>query len=140
MTRTLLASVLAGIAVIGSAGLLAATDRGPDTSMGGATPPSWRHEASRTGSLSDRRSESWSFTLLRDRTYRFDGACDQDCSDLDFELYDENGNLVDSDLLLDDFPVVTVTPSRSGRFRLRVTMASCDVSPCGYDVDLYRER
>jgi hypothetical protein len=72
--------------------------------------------------------------LRRGYTYKFIGKCDYDCTDIDFRLYDENGNLIDSDDASDDFPVVSVTPLRTATFRLRIDMANCVTRDCGVGV------
>ena len=79
-------------------------------------------------------SETVTIELEGGREYRFVGKCDADCSDLDFQLYDGAGTLLDSDLLTDDVPVISVSPRRAGTHRLRVTMASCSVALCGWGV------
>lgn len=66
------------------------------------------------------------------------GACDNDCTDLDFVLYDENGNYIDGDTGDDDIPMVEVTPRRTGTFELRVRMYECSVNPCYWGVGVYR--
>lgn len=82
------------------------------------------------------RDASTSVTLRMEagRTYQLIGKCDNDCTDLDFHLYDEDDDLVDSDVQDDDVPIVRVTPRRAGSYRLRVTMAKCSVSQCGWGV------
>jgi hypothetical protein len=71
-----------------------------------------RRIGGRTG-LSD--STLWDYLM---------GACDADCSNLDLTLYDGNGNVVDSDLLDDDAPVLSVTGARLGAFHVRVSSTS----------------
>lgn len=75
---------------------------------------------------------------LRDMTpgRRFNvyGTCDSDCSDMDFRLYDGNDNLIDSDLLYDDFPIVSATPRWEGNFYLKVSIPSCSTFYCNYDI------
>jgi hypothetical protein len=90
-----------------------------------------------TGSLNDGRSEMVELDLAVGMEYQIMGACDADCSDLDLTLYDGNGNEIDSDLLDDDVPVVSVVVSRSGRFRLRVSMAECSQEPCRYGIGAF---
>lgn len=68
------------------------------------------------------------------RAYKFVGKCDNDCSDVDFKLYDENDNLISEDTATDDVPLVSVTPRRTAQFRLEVIMASCRTSQCGWGV------
>jgi hypothetical protein len=71
------------------------------------------------------------------KTYRIAGVCDADCTDLDFKLYDENWNLIDSDTEPDDTPEVDVTPEHTATFHLRVIMVRCRINPCWYGVRVY---
>jgi len=64
-------------------------------------------------------------------------ACDTDCSDVDLILYDANGNTVDSDFELDDFPIVSTTPGRDGVYRLEVQMVACSANPCRYAIQQF---
>ena len=84
------------------------------------------------GSLDDGAEESFTLRLSAEREYALVGACDADCDDMDFWLYDENDNLIDSDTSTDDVPIVRVTPRWSGTFRIRVRMYECSVEPCYY--------
>jgi hypothetical protein len=90
-----------------------------------------------TGSLNDDGGENVSVALEAGREYMIAGACDNDCSDLDFTLFDAAGNEIDEDVELDDFPIVSVTPRRSGQYRVRVLMASCSAEPCRYGVGVW---
>ena len=92
-----------------------------------------------TGRLRDDESETLVSELRFGNDYAFLGVCDNDCSDVDLRLFDDDGREVDSDVRTDDWPVVRVTPARSGRFRVRVIMASCRTNPCYYGVGLYRK-
>lgn len=64
------------------------------------------------------------------RAYLFQGACDQDCSDVDMEIVDPRGQQVDEDLAPDDRPVVRVRPQRSGEHVVRIWLAECSNEPC----------
>lgn len=56
-------------------------------------------------------------------------SCDEDCTDLDIFLYDAvSGDLVDEDILLNDFPIVTAP--YDGDFLIEVYMVTCSVEPC----------
>jgi hypothetical protein len=90
-----------------------------------------------TGSLNDDGDEVVELELDVGMEYQIMGACDEDCSDLDLVLYDGRGNVIDSDLLEDDYPVVSVEVVRSGRFSVRVSMASCSVEPCRYGIGVF---
>lgn len=87
--------------------------------------------------LNDDEEDSFTVNLRADREYAIVGACDNDCDDLDFWLYDENDNLIDSDTSTDDVPVVRVTPRWTGEFRVRVKMYSCSAEPCYYGIGIF---
>lgn len=88
-------------------------------------------------SLYDDGSDSYFFTLRGGTSYKIFAVCDGDCSDIDLKLYDENGNEVDKDILFDDKPLVTVSPKWTGRFKLRVTMAVCNIQPCKFGIGVF---
>lgn len=90
-----------------------------------------------TGSLNDGGSEMVDLELAVGMEYQIMGACDEDCTDLDFTLYDGNGNVIDSDMLDDDYPLVSLTVTRSGVFRVRVSMAACSAEPCRYGIGVF---
>lgn len=89
------------------------------------------------GSLRVNASESQTITLTGGRRYMIIGVCDNDCTDIDLRLYDEDGDLVASDLETDDTPIVQVSPENTSRYRVRATMATCSVEPCRYGVGIY---
>jgi hypothetical protein len=91
----------------------------------------------KTGSLNQSANEDYTLDLDAGTEYQILGFCDNDCSDVDLTLFDAAGNEVDSDLQVDDYPVVSVAPTHSGRYRVRVTMATCTAEPCYYGVGVY---
>lgn len=88
-------------------------------------------------SLDDGESEDFWINLDGGDNYAIVGVCDNDCSDIDLEVFDSNGNSLDSDYQVDDAPVLEFTAPRSGRYRIHVYMATCDVNPCYYGVGTY---
>jgi hypothetical protein len=68
--------------------------------------------------------------LEANRSYRFQGACDQDCSDVDMEILDPSGAQVAEDVAIDDRPVVSIRPTRAGDYTVRVWLAACNAEPC----------
>jgi hypothetical protein len=86
--------------------------------------------------LGNRASDEYTFELKSGREYFIAAVCDQDCSDLDLKLHDENGKLIAEDDLVDDAPIVRVTPRWSGRFTLTVTMFDCSSAPCHYGISV----
>jgi hypothetical protein len=74
---------------------------------------------------------NWSVRLEQGRSYRILGACDTSCRDVDLFLVGPDGSQLASDLLLDDYPVVAFSPSRTGRYTVRLSMANCTTDRCG---------
>ena len=89
------------------------------------------------GSLSDGSSERHTITLRAGTSYALVGVCDNDCTDLDFRLYDANGNEVAEDVATDDTPVISITPRHSGQYILQAVMADCRADPCRYGIGVY---
>jgi len=91
-----------------------------------------------TGSLRNNNYTEIQYTLQAGVHYLLTGVCDNDCSDLDLELYDGNHRLVSRDTGSDDKPIVGVTVGVSGRFYLRVIMARCSTLTCRYGTQAFR--
>jgi hypothetical protein len=89
------------------------------------------------GSISNGASERHTINLEAGTAYVLVGVCDNDCADLDFRLFDSNGNEVASDVATDDTPVISITPRRGGRYVLQAVMADCRADPCRYGIGVY---
>ena len=89
------------------------------------------------GSLRNNYYEDLTIKLQPGTSYGFLGVCDQDCHDIDLRLFDPDGDEVASDLRTDDWPIVSIAPSYSGTYTLRVVMASCSKDPCYYGIGVY---
>lgn len=74
----------------------------------------------------------WFVDLRAGVTYRFVGACDNDCTVMNFELIAPQGGVVATDRgnSRDDFPVASFTPTENGRYIARLIMLNCSVAPC----------
>jgi hypothetical protein len=72
----------------------------------------------------------WSVYMRAGETYRVYGACDDDCSDLDMEIYGADGNLADRDTTRNDTPYVQIRPAQSGRVYVRIWLYACSAEPC----------
>jgi hypothetical protein len=72
----------------------------------------------------------WSVYLREGLNYRVYGACDNDCSDLDMEIYGADGHLADRDVTTNDTPYVQITASQSGRHYVRIWLYQCSNQPC----------
>ncbi|MGI2903575.1 hypothetical protein [Tolypothrix sp. VBCCA 56010] len=87
--------------------------------------------------LAQDRSDYITINLRAGTSYGIVGVCDSDCRDLDIALYDSRGNLITSDLQDDDIPAITINPSRSGTYRVRVDMANCNTNACYYGIGVF---
>ena len=94
------------------------------------------HEPS-VDALRDGRSDWITVNLRRGVDYSILAIGDQDCRDLDLAVYDENGNLIGSDIQPDDVPVVQILPRWTGTFRVRVTMANTTAAYSYYGVGVF---
>jgi hypothetical protein len=90
-----------------------------------------------TGALNDDARESVALMLDGGKSYQLMGACDTDCNDMDLVLFDPAGAQIDSDVLEDDFPIVSATVARSGRYRVEVRMPGCSREPCRYGIGVF---
>lgn len=72
----------------------------------------------------------WSVYLREGVNYRVYGACDNDCSDLDMEIYGADGHFVERDAARDDTPYVQITPTQTGRHYVRIWLYACSAEPC----------
>lgn len=90
------------------------------------------HPHSLTGVLPRDGSVGIFLELTAGRSYRVMAACDEDCEDLDLQLYgpDDIQTPLTQDLAEDDVPVVEWSPSRSGEYLLHVTMPRCGTELC----------
>ena len=82
------------------------------------------------GTLDQGSSQVFELQLIGGYRYRFLAACTQNCSDVDIKIY-ENGKLIASDTLVDDFPYVDVNTNTDRRLTIQVGMASCR-GTCGW--------
>ena len=103
---------------------------------------SYQLDLFREGQLDEGRYHSWSLNVGNDqnRTYKIVAACDQDCADIDLELFEPDGTRVDQDTRRDSLPVVTVPYGHVGNHTLRVTMYRCAIDPCRYGYGVFSAR
>jgi hypothetical protein len=94
------------------------------------------HEV-RTGSLRDDASEYVTLELDAGKSYAVVGVCDEDCTDVDLQLFSPEGQQVDSDMLTDDVPIVDAQPTQTARYRVKIVMATCSTSPCFYGLGVF---
>lgn len=82
---------------------------------------------------------AWTVQLTRGQTYRVIGGCDNECTDMDFELLDPTGKIIERDTLPDSFPIINVTPPATGAYVVRFVMKTCTIGPCYAAGRLYHQ-
>ncbi len=66
------------------------------------------------------------------------GVCDQNCGDLDLSLSDSERNVLFTDELDDDAPVLQFTSATRDYHTLWVTMYACSIEPCSFAYQVFR--
>lgn len=69
-------------------------------------------------------------TLRGGVPYRFIGACDNECGDLDLAIETAAGEQVHVDAAVDNFPIADVTPEVDGEYVVTLYVHSCSIEPC----------
>ena len=88
------------------------------------------------GSLEEGEDEEFEMRVRAGQTYIFVGVCDENCSDLDIVITDEDGDELESDVELDDTPMVVLEAKQTARITVKVSMAGCS-DDCHYGVGTY---
>lgn len=70
----------------------------------------------------------WEVQLVRGVEYQVVGVCDEECKDVDMEIYDPSGAKVGGDTLADDAPQVRFAPTSSGAHTVRVWLRTCNAA------------
>ncbi len=89
------------------------------------------------GSLNDDAEESIMVNLNAGTRYAFVGVCDNDCTDVDLQLFGGDGTKIAEDMATDDKPVLQFTATYTGAHRMKVLMPSCNQNPCYYGVQIF---
>ena len=90
------------------------------------------------GALDEGEAAAVTATMRSGTQYLFTGFCDNDCADLDLILFDASDTEITRDEETDSYPVVAVTPPRSGTYRLVVEMYDCSIEPCRFGAAMYK--
>jgi len=81
----------------------------------------------------------WPIMLRHGVTYRVFAVCDNNCSDVDMDLYDATGAYAGGDTTTTDKPYVEITPAVDGTAYARIWLASCESEPCTIGARVYRK-
>jgi len=88
------------------------------------------------GNLNDDAEESIMINLTGGRRYAIIGVCDNDCRDVDLQVFSGDGTKIGEDLEVDDQPLVQFSAQYTGQYRVKVLMANCNTNPCYYGVQV----
>lgn len=75
--------------------------------------------------------------FVKDQSYLIMGYCDFGCDDIDLAILDREQDVLESDYLTDDVPVLNLTAEYTGPHMLRVDMASCEASSCLFGLSMF---
>jgi len=89
------------------------------------------------GSLNDDAQESIMINLNSGTRYAFVGVCDNDCTDVDLQLFGGDGTKIAEDMETDDKPVLQFIAPYTGSYRMKVLMPTCNTNPCYYGVQIF---
>lgn len=82
---------------------------------------------------------SHSITLRSGSDYIIAAVCDQDCNDVDLEVFDENGRSIGSDADSSDIAMVRISPRWTGSFSVRPHLYQCRIGTCFYGIGVFRK-
>ena len=88
------------------------------------------------GHLEEDQDEEFQLRVRAGHTYIFVGVCDENCSDLDIVITDEDGDELESDVELDDTPMVVLEAEETTTITVKVSMATCR-DDCHYGMGMY---
>jgi hypothetical protein len=112
----------------------------PVTSNGFRPEPAVFSRDAIVGMLKGGTSSVMEINLQQGVNYFIAAACDEDCSDLDLRLYSPDSTTpLAEDTKDDDYPMLTITAPRTGRYMLSVDMAECSEGSCYYGYRVFRK-
>lgn len=89
------------------------------------------------GALAQQRARQVNINLRAGQDYRFVGACDSRCSDIDLRLFDPSGRLVAEDTADNTAPTLRVRAAVTGPHRVEAAMYKCSADQCWYAFNVY---
>ncbi len=95
------------------------------------------YKASHIDTIRPSQSDTTTFDVTVGTTYQIFSVCDTDCNDVDIFVYNSSGQKIAQDILDDDIPIVTITPTANDRLRIETKMYNCDASYCYYGVGVF---
>lgn len=138
-TKYYIAALLLAVGAMASADTLEEMQEWVQVNQDTGFRQAYTNDQDAHGFLGNWEAKEHYFSVIKGKTYKFAGVCDNDCSDVDIEVYNNKGELVAEDTEVDDIPLVSFVAEYTGRYRVEVTMADCSVEPCEYRVRGFRD-
>jgi hypothetical protein len=88
------------------------------------------------GYLDEGGEDTWTFNFPGGNSYDIIAVCDEDCSDVDLEVLDEDGDSVASDYQVDDVAEVSFSTRKGERYTIKVKMYECSAEPCYFGLGI----
>jgi len=85
------------------------------------------------------QAHNFTVPMTQGVSYLVFGVCDGDCTVVDLALVDGAGTVIKTDTDSRDFPVLDFTPTTTGDYKVRITMAECKLAPCYAGARVYRK-
>jgi S1-C subfamily serine protease len=89
--------------------------------------PDWIGQLRRAG---QERQVEHTVRLEAGQAYRIVGACDNDCTRMDLEVFDGANAKVGTNASFDDHPYIDITPEVTGNYRVHPWVVECRARPC----------
>lgn len=85
------------------------------------------------------QSHNFTVPMTQGVPYLLFASCDGDCTVVDLALLDASGAVIKTDTDSGDFPVLDFTPTTTGTYTARITMAECKLAPCYASARVYQK-
>ena len=101
-------------------------------------PQGWRYAGNPfSGQLGQGEQETLRVALRAGTPYALVALCDEDCRDVEVTVLGEDDAVLAKSGSWGDRPLLEVSPTASGKYRIVVTMAHCGSGPCAYGVGVF---
>ena len=90
-----------------------------------------------TDKIYNGRTDTYRITLEGGQEYMIVSFCDSDCDDVDLYLYNNNGDLIDEDVELDDYPIVSASPKGRSRYQVEIAIPGCNAGRCTVGIGIF---
>lgn len=90
-----------------------------------------------TDKIRPEETEIYRVTLDGGRQYTIVSLCDSDCDNVDLRLLDINGEIIDTDVEMNEFPRVAATPGDTMRYQVEVSIPGCHESRCTIGIGIF---